>query len=255
MAVGIRTPGQFCWINMLTPRPAEARDFFSKLLGWTYVELPGVGHLIQVGGRDIGGLFDLESPPTPPGTRPYIGVMVKVDNADATSARVASLGGNAKPAFDIMDNLRMAVCFDPNGAEFDIWESKKGHGTEVDDRLPGAPSWFETMTTDAERAAKFYSGLFGWKHEKVPNSAVDYSVFKRGDMPIAGMLQITPAMGQMPAQWLTYFTVNDAEAAALEAVKLGGKICMTMKEAHGVCRFCSMTSPQGVMFYVVEYTR
>jgi uncharacterized protein len=256
MATGIRKAGEFCWINMLTPRPAEARGFFGKLLGWTYMEMPGnMGHVVRVGGRDIGGLFDLAGPQTPPGTPPHIGVMIKVDNADATCAKVTSLGGRAKPPFDVMGNLRMAECFDPAGAEFDIWRPKNAHGTDVDDRLPGAASWFETMTTDAPRAAKFYSDLFGWTHEKAPNSPVDYTVFQREGMPIAGMLPITPEMGKMPAQWLTYFTVTNAEQAASEAVKLGGKICMTMKEAHGVCRFCSMTSPQGVMFYVVEYVR
>ena len=84
MATGIRKTGEFCWINMLTPQPAEAREFFGKLLGWTYFEMPGMGHGMQVDGRDIGGLFDLDGPNTPPGTPPLIGVMVKVDNADAT---------------------------------------------------------------------------------------------------------------------------------------------------------------------------
>ena len=38
---------------------------------------------IQVNGHDIGGMFDLDGPNTPPGTPPCIGVMVKVDSADA----------------------------------------------------------------------------------------------------------------------------------------------------------------------------
>jgi len=70
MTTGTRKAGDFCWINMLTPNPAQAREFFGKLLGWTYVEMPGMGHRIQVGGRDIGGLFDLESPQTPKGMPP-----------------------------------------------------------------------------------------------------------------------------------------------------------------------------------------
>jgi predicted enzyme related to lactoylglutathione lyase len=178
-----------------------------------------------------------------------------VDNADATCARIAALGGSAKPPFNIRDNLRMAVCFDPNGAEFDIWEPINAHGTDVEGRPPGAPSWYETMTTDATKDAKFYSDLFGWTYEKAPNAPIDYTVFKRGNEPIAGMMQITPEMGKMPPQWLTYFTVNDADEAARQAVQLGGKICMTMKEAKGVGRFCAITSPQGVMFYVIEYAK
>ena len=45
---GTRKPGEFCWINMLTPQPEQARDFFGKLLGWSYFEMPGIGHGVQV---------------------------------------------------------------------------------------------------------------------------------------------------------------------------------------------------------------
>jgi uncharacterized protein len=252
--IGTRKTGEFCWINMLTPQPPEARAFFGKLLGWTYLEIPGIGHRVQVGGRDIGGLFDLEGPNTPPGTPPLIGVMVKVDSADAACEKVTSLGGRAKPAFDIMDNLRMAVCFDPNGAEFDVWEPKKGHGTDVDSNLHGAPSWFETMTTDVDRAAKFYSELFGWLPQVMPMPGGSYTTFKLRAADVAGMMQITPPMGALRPHWATYFTVRDADETAREAVKLGARLCMTMKNVPGVGRFCGITSPQGVTFRVVQYT-
>src|SRR5438477_399551 len=134
---GIRKPGEFCWINMLTPQPAEAREFFGKVLGWTYFEMPGIGHGIKVGGRDIGGLF-------------------------------------------------------------------------------------------------------GWTAEAMPAAVMNYTVFKREGVPVAGMLQITPQMGNMPPHWATYFTVKDADEALGETVKLGGKVCMTMKEVAGVGRFCGM---------------
>jgi predicted enzyme related to lactoylglutathione lyase len=255
MATGTRKTGEFCWINMLTPQPAEARVFFDKLLGWTYVEIPGMGHRVQVGGRDIGGLFDLAGPNTPPGTPPLIGVMVKVDSADAVGEKVRSLGGKAMPAFDIMDQGRMAVCFDPNGAEFDVWEPKKGPGTDVDSNLHGAPSWFETMTTDADRATTFYSGLFGWTPHVVQMPGFKYTTFKYGGVDVAGMLPITPEMGKLRPHWGTYFTVKDVDETVREAVKLGAKLCVPVQDVPGVGRFCGITSPQGVTFYAITYSR
>jgi uncharacterized protein len=255
MAIGTRKTGEFCWINMLTPQPAQAREFFGTLLGWTYAEIPGLGHAVEVGGRDIGGLFDLNAPNTPKGIPPSIGVMVKVDSADATCEKVTSLGGKVKPPFDIMDNLRMAVCFDPNGANFDVWEPKKAHGTDVDCSLPGAPRWFETLTTDVDRAANFYAELFGWTAEATPSPALNYTTFKLGATPVAGMLQITPRMRMVQPHWRTYFTVKDADATARKAVELGGTLCMTMKDVPGLGRFCGITSPQGVTFWVVKYGR
>src|SRR4051812_4610175 len=99
MATGTRNIGDFCWINMLTPEPAEAREFFGRILGWTYFEMAGMGYGVRVGGRDVGGMFDLAGPNTPPGLSPTIGVMVKVESADATCEKVVSLGGTTKPAF------------------------------------------------------------------------------------------------------------------------------------------------------------
>lgn len=129
MTTGYRKPGDFCWINLLTPAPEAARAFFAELLEWTYTELPGgMGHRILVGGKNVGGLFDLANPGTPPGTPPGIGVMVRVDDADATVARAAQLGGTSRPAFDIMEQGRMAECTDPNGAAFDLWQPKLSLG-------------------------------------------------------------------------------------------------------------------------------
>jgi predicted enzyme related to lactoylglutathione lyase len=253
MATGMRKAGEFCWANMLTPRPAEAREFFSRLLRWTYFEIPGLGHGVRVGGHDVGGIFDLEGPNTP-GTKPHIGVLLKVESADVTCEKVVSLGGTAKPAFDIMDQGRMAVCTDPNGTEFDVWEPKSFHGTDVDSSLHGAPCWFETLTTDVGRATAFYSGLFGWTPEVMSMPGYDYTVFQLGADLVAGMMQITPEMGNLRPHWGTYFTVNDADEAAQEAVKLGARLCVPVRDIPGVGRFCGITSPQGVTFYVIRYS-
>ena len=250
---GTRKAGDFCWINMLTPQPTEARAFFSKVLGWTYFEMPGMGHGMQVGGRDIGGVFDLNGPNTPPGTPPLIGVMVKVDSADATGEKVTSLGGKAMPAFDIMDKGRMAVCFDPNGANFDVWQARKGPGTDVDPTLHGAPSWFETMTTDPDRAKTFYTSLFGWTAEAKQFPGFAYTTFSLNGAPVAGMMKIMPEMGPVPPHWGVYFTVKNVDETAKEAAALGAKLCVPPQDVPGIGRFCGITSPQGVTFYVITY--
>ncbi len=252
MTTGTRRTGEFCWINILTAQPAAACDFFGKLLGWMYVETPGM-HLIQVDGEDVGGLFDLADPMTPPGTPPVIGVMVKVDNAGAMVEKVKSLGGTAAPAFDIMENGRMAMCHDPSGANFDLWEPKKQQGLKADSSHHGAPSWFEALTPDADRAAKFYSELFGWTSEVMPMPDLKYTTFKLGAEYVGGMLETTPEMGDMPPHWATYFTVNDVDESVRMASELGGSVFMPAKDVPGVGRFSGMASPQGVHFYVIKY--
>ena len=178
--------------------------------------------------------------------------MVKVESADATCEKVASLGGTARPAFDVLESGRMAVCFDPTGAEFDIWEPKKMPGTDADSTLHGAPSWFEARTTDVGRATAFYSGLFGWTPEVMHMPGIDYTVFKNGGTDVAGLMQITPEMVGMRPHWATFFTVDDADVAAQEAVSLGAQLHVPPHDIPGVGRFCGITSPQGVTFYVIK---
>lgn len=254
MTTGIRTPGQFSWINMLTPDTAKAREFFGAVLGWTYQELPGMGHIVLVGGKEVGGLWDLHGPNTPPGTPPLIGVMVKVASADDTAAKVTSLGGKSKPPFDIMDQGRMAVCHDSNGAEFDIWEARKGPGMAVDSNTHGAPSWFETLTSDVDRSRKFYSALFGWTSETMPMpGGRAYTEFKLGDEYVAGLLGITPDMGGMKPHWGTYFTVTNVDETVRQATPLGATVCVPAMDVPKVGRLAGLNSPQGVMFYVITY--
>lgn len=253
MQATIRPVGQFCWINMLTPDPAAAREFFATLLGWTYVEMPGVGYRMQVNGHDIGGMFDLNGPNTPPGTPPCIGVMVKVESADATAKRVAELGGKALPPMDVFDAGRMAVCFDPSGANFDVWEPRAQQGTDADPTAVGAPSWHEVLTNDGTGAAKFYTSLFGWTAQAMPMPGFTYTTFNQGTDQVGGMMPILPEMGAVPPCWSVYFNVSDVDAAAATAKAAGGSVTMEPHDIPNVGRMAGVTSPQGVMFHVIRY--
>lgn len=253
MAVGARKPGQFCWINILSPEPAKACEFFTKVLGWSYFDMGGMGYGIRVGGKDMGGLFDLNGPNTPPGTPPVIGVMVRVDSADQTAERVKALGGTALPPMDIFDSGRMVVCHDPNGANFDVWQARKSPGTEVDDTQHGAFSWSELIATDVGKAEGFYSKLFGWTTEAMPMPDFTYTVFRLGEERVAGMMPLLPDMGEMPSHWGTYFTVTNVDETVKVAAAAGGTICMEPMDIPGVGRFAMIASPQGVRFYVITY--
>lgn len=254
MATRPREPGEFCWINIITSQPAAAQTFFAKLLGWTYAPIPGMGHRLQVGGRDFGGMFDLDGGQTPRGTQAGIGVMVRVVDADAASAHAAQLGGRGAPAFDVGPTGRMAECYDPTGANVDLWQPRDGKGTDVDESLHGAPSWFELVTPDPALAQPFYEQLFGWKGDVFPGMEPPYTTFSLGERMVAGMMALTPDMVGVPPHWMPYFTVTDADATAREAAKLGAELYVPVADAPGVGRFCGITSPQGVHFMVMQYT-
>lgn len=254
MTTGARKNGEFCWINMLTPDLAGSQDFYAKVFGWTYAELPGMGGAIaMVDGQEIGGVWDLNSPNTPKGTPPCIGVMIRTDSCDALAAKVQSLGGTSKPPFDIMTNGRMGECFDPNGAQFDTWQPIEKPGMTADPMSHGVPSYFETMTTDVAKATAFYTGSFGWTASVKDMGGMEYTTFLLGDQPVAGMMPIAPQMGPIPPHWGVYFTVKDADAAAATAKSLGATLFIPPMDIPGVGRFAGVISPQGVRFYIINY--
>lgn len=257
MTTGIRPTHDFCWINLMSPDGEKARGFFASLLGWTYGEMPGVpgGQLILVGGLTAGAFMDLDVVKMPPGTPPVIGVMVRVDDADATVKKARSLGGQAEDAFDVMENGRMAMLHDPNGARIAVWQPKKQSTADCDSHANGAPTWFETLTTDPARAATFYSSLFAWKAEEQALPGMSYTVFKLGDRPIAGAMGRMPHMGEVPPHWGTYFAVDDVDGTAARGGALGGKLCIPPQDIPGVGRFALLLSPQGVSFHLRQYQR
>ena len=255
MAKGIRKSGEFCWINILTPKPDDARRFFTEMFGWTYADMPDMGGgIIHVGDDPVGGIWDLENPNTPPGTPPGIGVMFKVDSADVAAERIRAIGGTAQEPMDIMTNGRMVAATDPTRASFDLWEAKSSPGSTGDSSQHGVPSWAELLTSDTKRAAEFYGKLFGWTPNEMDMGRIVYTTFKLGDDYAGGMMQLTADMGQMQPGWYAYVTVSDIDKAVETATRLGAHVFMPSMEVPGTGTMAGIISPQGVLFYVIRYS-
>lgn len=253
MAPRPRNVGEFCWINVLSATPDVERQFFGSLFGWTYAEIPGMGHTILAGGEKVGGLFPNLSPDGKNGAPPGMYVMVRVADAAATGNKAVSLGGKAEPPMDIGPMGRMVQLVDPNGAGLDLWQTNDGGVMTADAAAHGAPSWFETITSDASRASKFYCDLFGWNAEDVPMGDGTYTILKQGAERVAGLMRRLPSMGQMPPHWGVYFTVKDVNATAAQVASLGGTVAMPPTDIAGVGRFCCVVSPGNVMCYAITY--
>ena len=123
-----RRHGLFSWFELHTPDSAAAAEYYGQLLGWTFKEQStpmGPYRTIQVGDVGIGGISEF----LPEGAPPHWSGYITVDDVDARTARVASLGGtiNAGP-FDIPDVGRTSHIKDPDGAPVSLityaeWEA------------------------------------------------------------------------------------------------------------------------------------
>ena len=117
----------------------------------------------------------------------------------------------------------------------------------------GAFSWAELATSDVEGAKRFYTALLGWTTELAPVEGMSYALAKVGEERVAGIMSNQCSGGEIKPQWGIYITVDDVDATALKAEKLGGKVLMPPTDIPNVGRFAALMDPQGVMFSVITY--
>lgn len=116
---------------------------------------------------------------------------------------------------------------------------------------PGTFCWIELGTTDAGRARAFYEKVFGWSVTEIPMGPDgSYYFFQKDGKDVAAMYELTSDMRAqgIPAHWLSYVSVADADAATRKAAGLGAQV---MKEPFDVGeqgRMSVLLDPQGGAF-------
>ena len=93
--------------------------------------------------------------------------------------------------------------------------------SERDGYQHGVPCWVDTWQPDADAAARFYAGIFGWDVRSGSPGATStrYDICRLGGRDVAAIG--SPPRAGMPPAWTTYVWVNDADAIAASAVKAG----------------------------------
>src|SRR5262245_45170715 len=113
------------WIETEQPDPVAARGFYGALFGWTFEDRPGGYAIARLDGREVAGL-------QPGGEGAGWTTYVAVDDADDTVRRVRGAGGRilAEPQ-DAGPAGRAALCTDPHGARFGLWQAGRRLGAQA----------------------------------------------------------------------------------------------------------------------------
>lgn len=245
--------GNFCWFELASSDQNAAKEFYTKLLGWSFVDSPmgeGMGDytMFNINGKDVGGLYQLGGPMQ--GVPPHWAIYVCVDSADQAAAKAAELGGEIlNPPMDVFTYGRMAAIKDPTGAAFCVWEPKEHNGADLAGET-GSACWGELSTRDVAAAKAFYTALFGWELKE--SQMMEYTELINGGRPIGGMMPMPAQMGEgVPPHWLTYFTVGDCDATAEQATALGGRVLFPPTDIPNTGRFSVIQDPQGATFAVI----
>ena len=95
--------------------------------------------------------------------------------------------------------------------------------------------------------------MLGWRAELKAMEGMDYTLFKASDTMVGGMVAMDEQWpDDIPPHWMIYFSVNDCDAQAEQAKKLGGEVCVQPMDAPEVGRFCVLTDPQGAVFSIIN---
>src|SRR5437867_5595976 len=103
----------------------------------------------------------------------------------------------------------------------------------------------ELNTPGPEKAKAFYSKLFDWQLEDVPDAAVStgsYTMVKVGAGTGGGIMKQVPGG---PSGWLAYVQVDDIHAATRKAKSLGGKVMKDVTEVMGMGWLSIIVDPTG----------
>ena len=249
-------PNTFAWIDLATPDPAAAKAFYTALFGWDAIDtpLPGGGPytMLQQDGKDVAALSGHQEGQE--GQPAFWSSYISVEDVDAMTEKAAAAAASVvAPPFDVMEVGRMSVIQDPGGAFVSLWEPRTHIGAQLVN-IPNTLSWNELATHDADRAATFYTELFGWVAQPVENdpSPTPYVTFMNNGRAAAGMMAMTDEWGDMPAHWAIYIAVEDPAAIAARAAELGGTVITPPFGAEGIGTIAVLQDPQGAFFNIVR---
>jgi uncharacterized protein len=150
-----------------------------------------------------------------------------------------------------MDAGRMAFVAHPAGGYVGLWQPGRHIGAEIVNE-PGSLTWNQLHTRDKDGAAAFYGAVFGW----TVGDFGGMSVWNLGENGIGGLMDMPPGTpDEVPAFWMTVFSVADTDESVAKASELGGTVVSPPADIPGVGRFALLTDPQGVYFGIIASDR
>lgn len=115
---------------------------------------------------------------------------------------------------------------------------------EVTSFAPGNFSWVDLSSRDLEASKSFYSRLFGWNADTIPDpEAGGYGMFTLKGKLVAGF---GPTMGpDQPSAWSTYIATDDIEATVKAISGAGGQIVAGPMDVFDQGRLAVFVDPTG----------
>jgi hypothetical protein len=234
---------------------AATQEFYSALFGWTFSPGPeSLGPYVRalLHGQEVAGIGEL-----PPDRHLPIAwtTYLATDDADETTEQIKYHCGTVGVGpLDAGDAGRMAICSDPLGAAFGVWQGR-GHGGATVVGQPGTLVWNELLTHDTSSVGKFYAAVFGYETEAVVSADFDYLTLHLDGRPVAAIHGVGSALPrERGPHWMTYFEVTDVDEAVRRVTELGGHMVRSPQDG-ATGRLATVADLEGAVFSLVRTLR
>ncbi|WP_375759601.1 VOC family protein [Corallococcus exercitus] len=196
----------FCWYELRTSRPDEARRFYSNVLG-----TPSVGEVTLLP----------EAAAARGAPSHWLGHIDVPDLESSVQRFLAQGAERLGPPRRSAEGVPSTVLRDPFGAVVAL-TSRTGHPTHP------ALAWHELHTSDQERAFALYSSVFGWRPTEALQLSPEVGTYQqftwREDARSVGAACSTARLPHIHPHWLFYFAVDDLDRALAAVVEGGGLV-------------------------------
>ncbi len=107
----------------------------------------------------------------------------------------------------------------------------------------GTPSWVDHASKDLEASNAFYGALFGWEAEDQGEEMGHYTLLRKGGKAVAGNMGVMAE--SQPSVWVTYVSVDNADATVDLAKKAGGMVFAEPMDVADIGRMAVFADPEG----------
>jgi hypothetical protein len=268
-----------CWVDIAHADVQAAVTFYTGLFDWQISDAtphgsPGRYYVARCGVSAVAGIAPLAT--SAPGASGKWSTYISVDDADAVVGRVRDAGGQVlTPPIDAPSACRVAVCADPAGAVFGVWQARGFGGAELVN-APGSWNWSDLNASDLAAARAFYATVFGWETTPVDfGSAESFMVRRPGYSDF--LEQIDPGVrarhldagapegftdaiawmrplssSERDPHWGVTFSVDDTDARAERVARLGGAVLVEPFDVP-YSRMAVVRDPQGAVFSISKF--
>ena len=248
-ATGARIVGRWLWADLVTSDVARSSEFYAKVFGWTFRNVPGAegapGYVtILANGRPIGGIV-----PKPPGVSGARWIELASGDPQAAAKRAEQLGGTIVAAPRMLPGRgELVVLGDPTGARFAVLRADGGDPPDQTG-LEGEWMWTELWTPDPERAVEFYRGVLGYSVVS-DSKGKDAFVLTADGRARAGVMRSPDA--SLPAAWIPYVRVSDVAKTVARAQEAGARVIVAPRPHHK-SQVAVLVDPLGAPFAVAQW--